>query len=158
MEPLIVYSYLPDEEPFYSERFEVLPLLCESRFDYSEGLAGVWDLDRTLVNVEHDMRVSDDLIQRILDDSHPLVTYAYTLFWASTRSKEHYAQRMNYGEWVREGAESADYSGIGFARIDPEVRTGPLGRSTWQHVDVEVNKVVAGRWAILWPEVFHDHF
>jgi len=121
----------------------------------------VWGTDATIVNVEHDMECSDELIQQLLDCPHPLCTHAYKLYWPSTHQvRPHYAQRdggPNYGEWIKEGVEWCGFTGIGFCKITPEARVSALVESPWQTVDCDVTKATEGPWHVHWPEVEHYH-
>ena len=161
---LVVSSYLPGGTPYRSERFRVRRVVCDDVYDYSRGVAAVWGRGETLVVVEHDMECSDDLIAELVDCPEPLCSHAYELFWPSTHKPvPHYAHRTGPqppagGEWVSEGDEWADFTGIGFCKIAPEARVRPLVESSWQHVDMAVNKAVEGRFHLHWPPITHDHF
>lgn len=168
---MILESHLPDEPPFASAVHTVKPITCSGPFDYWRGVLAAWNTDETLIIVEHDMECSDGLIQALIDDPHPLATFAYPLYWASTGKPDpQYAQRVGefppdrkyLGTPISEGDEWADYSGIGLCKIAPEARLelipyGDEPESHWQHVDMAVNAAVKGRWHVLWPEVDHRH-
>ena len=162
-DPLVVVSHLPHEIPFLSERFPSVNIWCEDDTDYWRGLLEHWDHDGPLVIVEHDMESSDDLIAELLDCPHPLCTHAYTLYWVSTGKPDPlYAHHVG-GVWIVEGRTDAEYSGIGFCKINHEVR-GPLvsidpARDMhWSHVDRAVNRAVTARWHVHWPGADHLHW
>jgi hypothetical protein len=124
-------------------------------------MQALWPSDKAIVNVEHDMEVSDELIQQLLDCPHPLCTFAYKLYWPSThQAQPHYAQRdggPNYGEWIKEGVECCGFSGIGLCKIAPEARACPLADSHWSTVDCAISRSTEGDWHVHWPEVEHYH-
>lgn len=160
-------SHLPGETPFASAIHTGKNIVCVEPFDYWRGIFEEWDTDRTLIIVEHDMEVSDDLIARLLAEPHPLVSFAYPLYWVSTgKGEPQYAQRVGdfppdrkyLGTPVREGDAWADFTGIGLCKISPQARQhGPPRQASWQHVDMAVNAAISGRWRVLWPEVAHFH-
>lgn len=165
--PLVVSSYVVGEtQPYRSERFPVwrIPCRADEPLDYWRGLSSVWDEGFSLFLVEHDSVVDDDLIQTLVDCKWRLATYAYPLHWPSThRVEPHFAQRTGLlppagGEWINEGDEWCDYTGIGFCKIAPEVRVGALEETHWSHLDASVSKAIVGRWRVLWPAIEHDHY
>lgn len=162
---LVVYSHLPSEDIYESELYEVAGIECVGNHDYWRGLERHWDKGQTLVIVEHDIGVSDDLIQGLLDCPHPQCTYAYKLYWPSTYTLgEHYAQRhgMN-GAWVEEGAPICDFTGIAFCKVAPGAfKRGSLTDEDheswhWTEVDIAVTKATEGPWHVHWPAVEHSH-
>jgi hypothetical protein len=162
---LILLSHLPDEKPFSSDRFDITYIECVQDSDYSRSAQAAWSVDEPLILIEHDMEVSDDLIQRLLDDLAPLVTHAYLLHWVSSGKPAAYCQRVGdfppgrryLGQPIEEGVTVADFTGLGFCKISPEARARPLEESSWQFVDTAVDAAVDGRWRVLWPEVEHHH-
>lgn len=162
---MILLSHLPGEKPFSSERFAIAHVECVDDFDYSRAVQAAWAMDEPLVLVEHDMEVSDDLIQRLLDEPAPLVTHAYLLHWISSGKPAAYCQRAGdfpagrryLGKPIAEGVSAADFAGLGFCKISPEARARPLDESSWQFVDVAVDAAIDMPWRVLWPEVEHHH-
>ena len=84
---LVLASHLPGEGYFRSERYQVRPLLCEGDRDYWRGLVLHWDHPGTLINVEHDVEVTDEHIDALLACDEPLCSWVYPLHWASTHQK-----------------------------------------------------------------------
>ena len=143
-EPVILASILPGEPIFESEQFEVWPIECVEPENYWEGVAEWWDSDRVIVNLEHDVECSDELIQTLLDCDCAFGTWAYWLGIPS--GGPHWAHRTGKqppcgGVWIETGDEWADFGGIGFCKITPEARVRPLRgpwdrkRQVWQDVD-----------------------
>ena len=155
-------SYLEGEPRFVSSVYETVNIEIRNDRSYWAGWSEWWDTDRTIVAVEHDVEISDELVDQIVSCKYPLATWAYQLYWPSVHGPSHYAQRTGLlppagGDWVTEGVEWCDYTGIGFCKIAPECRLFPLEESHWSHLDGAVSKAVVGRWRILWPEVAHYH-
>lgn len=137
----------------------MVELCCEGDLDYYEGVASLWESPETLILVEHDMEYSDDLVDGLLACPEPACTYAYTLYWASTHQAPHYAQRdgtLTAGRWLSKGERQAMFSGIGFCKITPGARTGPLEREHWALLDIKVNAAVRRPWHVH-REIEHYH-
>lgn len=151
---VVLASHLPGEGHFRSERFRVVSLPCEGDLDYSHGMQTLWATGKAICNIEHDMECSDELIQELLDCPHPLCTHAYLLYWPSThQAQPHYAQRhggTNYGDWIKQGEEWCDFSGIGFCKIVPQARVRPLVDSHWSIVDCAVTNATDAHWHVHW--------
>lgn len=159
-EAIVLASFLPGEEHFKSERFDVVPVCCVDPLDYWRGVEAHWGSDDTLCVVEHDMEVNDELISELLDCPHPMCSWAYWLGIPS--GGPHWSHRTGLkppcgGVWIQEGEEWADFGGIGFCKIAPEVRVRPLPESTWQFVDIAVFSAVDLRCHVHWPAVEHFH-
>jgi hypothetical protein len=157
---VVLCSHLTGEGHFQSERFEVVPIECVEPEDYRNGVAAWWEGDRTICNIEHDMEVSDELIQGLLDCPHPMCSWAYWLGLPS--GGPHWAHRTGRkppcgGVWVETGDEWADYGGIGFCKITPDARVRPLPEQTWQFVDIAVFEATDVRVHVHWPAVEHYH-
>jgi hypothetical protein len=168
---IVLVSHLPDASHFESERFDVVGIECSDPFDYWRGVEAHWASSETLCVVEHDMEVSDELIQSLLDCPHGLCSWAYWLGIPS--GGPHWAHRTGRkppcgGVWVETGDEWADYGGIGFCKITPEARVRPLAKAwdaeleawrphTWQSVDVAVFASIDVRVHLHWPAVEHQH-
>lgn len=161
-DPLIVLSHLPAEPPFRTDLSSVA-ICCESEFDYWRGIADAWGHGGPLVIVEHDMECTDELITELLDCPRSLCTHAYLLYWVSTgQADPHYAHHVG-GIWITAGGPDAEYSGIGFCKINPEARIplvslDPDHEPHWSHVDRAVNRAITCRWHVHWPGVDHNHF
>jgi hypothetical protein len=158
--PLVLASCLPGEDYVASERFAVVPIRCIDPLDYWRGVEVWWQSRRTIVNVEHDMECSDDLIQTLLDCPEPFCTWAY--FLGKPSGGPHWAHRTGRqppcgGVWIEEGDEWADFGGIGFCKIEPSVRVRELGEQTWQFVDIAVFASVQRQVHVHWPAIEHRH-
>jgi hypothetical protein len=157
---LVLASHLPGAGHFRSERFDVVGISCSDPLDYWRGVEAHWESDETLIVVEHDMQVSDDLIQGLLDCDCAFGTWAYWLGIPS--GGPHWAHRTGRqppcgGVWIEEGEEWADFGGIGFCKIAPEARVRPLPESTWQFVDIAVFASVQQQVHVHWPATAHHH-
>lgn len=159
---IVVASHLPGETPFTSTRWHVQPVECVGDFDYSRGLAAAWASNLTVVNVEHDLQVDDDLIAALVDCPEPLCAQTYPLYAASGAHGTDQGPIYPYvehepGDWVAEGVEFADFAAPGFMKARPEARTGPLPEKHWLGVEQATNYYVTGRWHLHWPPVRHNH-
>lgn len=162
---MILHTRLPGEPPLVSELFEVTSVECRDPFDYWAALNAVWGTDEQIAIVEHDMECNDGLLHRLVTHPRPLVTYAYTLHWASTHRPAAFAQRRGdfpagnryLGMPIGTGDAGADFSGLGFCKIEASARVRPLRRTSWQFLDTAVDAAIDGRWRVLWPEVEHHH-
>ena len=176
---VVVSSFLPGEEPFKSDVYAVLGVECVSEFSYWQGVSSVWQKGLTVVNVEHDMEFSDDLVAGLLDCPHDLCAYAYSVYptalgryiYCATRDRitdEEFDQGKRPG-WITGPADEwADWSSIGFCKIAPAAQTAPLDKMFWQWFEHCINRVTTAtvqqgslairrRWHIHWPEVQHHH-
>ena len=152
-EPVILASILPGEPIFESEQFEVWPIECVEPENYWEGVAEWWDSDRVIVNLEHDVECSDELIQTLLDCDCAFGTWAYWLGIPS--GGPHWAHRTGKqprcgGVWIETGDEWADFGGIGFCKITPEARVRPLEETDWTGVDCAVSRATDSRVHVHW--------
>jgi hypothetical protein len=172
VDPIVLCSYLPGEETFKSERFRVVPLECVDDLDYWGGLSALWETKHTIVNVEHDMECSDELIQQLLDCPQPLCTHAYRMKGENAPFCHRMGPLPPAGSildyWVK-GPEDewATYGGIGLCKITPEARVRDLEAREWPTLDIVVTKAVEGpevvpgsvkegrRWHVHWPEIGH---
>ena len=162
MTVVVVASYLPGEEPFSSERFHVRQVECQGDFDYSHGLAEAWVSDATVVNVEHDLEVSDTLIQNLIDCPEPLCAQTYPLYAASgahgtTDGPIYPYTATNPGAWVSEGTEWAEWAAPGFIKVTPDARVNPFPEKHWLTVEHATNYLTRGPWHLHWPPVEHHH-
>lgn len=168
---------LATDEPFRSERFDVRAPVLDGPNDYWHEMNPLWDSDVTLVNVEHDMQFSDELIAELLDCPHPVCTHtyrvgpaAYGLQYAHDISLvgwhppiEPLSQYSARGSrWVEPGDEFADFSGIGFVKIDRAARCAPLREDSWRGVEISVNRAINARWHLHWGSggvgIKHYHY
>lgn len=126
-------------------------------------MRGPWASNRVLVNIEHDMECSRELVAELLTCRHPLCTHAYRMYlprtyWAHGRVTDYRLRETGEGiQWAAEGQEWADWSAIGFCKVGPEARVAPLARTEWSGVETAVNLAVGERWHIHWPGVEHYH-
>lgn len=163
---VVCASHLSGAPWFVSERFTVAGIECADPLDYWRGLAAQWDGPAVIVNVEHDVAATDDLIAELLACPHPKCSYAYLLYWVSTGAAvPHFAQREGPqppagGRWISPGEEWCDYTGIGLIKVEPAARVRPLAESPWQHLDIQVSAATSGRWHVHWGDgqgVAHHH-
>lgn len=152
---LVVASHLPGEGHFRSEHFRVVPVCCVGEFDYHAALAAVWESDETIVNVEHDIEVSDEHVEALIDCPEPLCSWAYHCHWAST-GLPHDVIAAGTGrrdphtnpdpDCLTGGEEWANWSAIGLVKIAPEARIGPLRREPWQRLELSIHDAVKRPW------------
>lgn len=164
---VLIASHLPGEGHFHSSRFSIEPVRCEGPFDYWEGLAKYWDSDLTIVNLEHDLEVSDEHAQALIDCPHPACSWAYLVHWASTGLRSDviaagHGRRDPHSnpdpEFIREGEEWAAWSAIGLVKLTAEARIGSLRREPWQRLELSVHDAVKRPWHMHWPAVPHHHW
>jgi hypothetical protein len=156
----VIASHLDGEAHFTSNRFKVLPALCAGDHDYWRALAEYWDSGRTLVNVEHDIDVTDGHIAELLDCPHSLCSWAYECHFATT-GKPQSIVAAGTGDWAHHlqgGEEWADWSAIGLVKLTPQARTGELVGLPWGQLEKAVHKAVARPWHMHWPLVAHHHW
>lgn len=172
---IITSSYLTGEEPVKSERYDVHGIECKrehGEFDYCHGLQEAWMTDKTVVNVEHDMEFSDDLVDDLVNCPWPVCAFAYQVFptalqhWIYCATSEKSNGKLS---WLNRGDEWAYWSSIGFCKIAPIARIKPLDRLFWQWLEHSVNRVVGNymnaggagyNWHIHWNEghgIKHNH-
>lgn len=164
--PLIICSRLPGEGYYHSLHFETRPVLCSDDFDYWRGLSDVWESDRTLINVEHDVDVRERHLSELIACPHGLCSWAYRMHWASNGVGDLIAagtgdrDRVTNPDpgFLQGGEEWAAWSAIGLVKIAPEARIGPLRREPWATLELAVHDAVNGRWHMHWPEVPHWHY
>ena len=172
---IITSSYLTGEDPVRSERYDVHGIECKLKhgeFDYCQGLQDVWMTDKILVNVEHDMEFSDDLVDGLVNCPLPLCAYAYQVWPTELQRWIYCATSVKSNgnlSWLNKGDEWAYWSSIGFCKIASSARVKPLDRLFWQYTEHSVNRVVgkymdaggAGNdWHIHWNDgigIEHHH-
>jgi hypothetical protein len=148
--PLVIASYLPGEGHFESERFQVAGVECRDDYDYWAGLAALWDGPDTIVNIEHDVEVTDEHIAQLLDCPHPLCTWPYICHWISSGLAFPLFGVGTGKHRLWEPEEWAHWSVIGLVKITAAARTGPLRRETWQRVELAIESAVALPWHVHW--------
>ena len=174
---VITSSYLSGEEPLRSERYDVHGIECKDvrgEFDYCFGLQEAWMTDKIVVNVEHDMEFSDELVDGLVNCPWPLCAYAYQV-WPTALQRWIYCatSKKTNGllSWLNKGDEWAYWSSIGFCKVAPSARAKPLDLIFWQYLEHSVNRAVgkygdgkgAGLdWHIHWNEGigiehYHDY-
>jgi hypothetical protein len=138
--------------------------VCHDGFDYWRGLHQLWTQDVVVVNLEHDHDFTDAPVVDLLACPHPLCSHAYLMHipyehyahgWASDVPA--FRERAQGVRWIEQGDEWADYSGIGFCKITPEARVGPLRETEWNGLEMSVNACVRGPWHLHWPSILHHH-
>lgn len=163
---LVVCSHLPGEGHFDSELFRVVPRLCADLLDYWRALVSVWDSPSPIVNVEHDVAVTDEHIAALIDCPHPLCAWAYRTHWitngvgdliAAGTGRRDPATNPDPG-YLTGGEEWAAWSAIGLCKIAPEARVGPLRPEPWMRLELAVHDAVKRPWHLHWPPVAHHHW
>jgi hypothetical protein len=147
---VVLASHLEGEGHFRSERYTVKPALCRGDFDYAIALEALWDSDLTIVNVEHDIEVSDAHLDELVACPHGSCAWAYQCHWITTGHAEGIIA-AGTGEWAHHlqgGEEWADWSAIGLVKITPEARIEPLRCAKWQELEVRVHRAVARPWHV----------
>lgn len=149
---IILAGYLAGEGHFTSERYRVCAFECDNTFGYWRGLGEHWDDDDTLVNVEHDIAASDELIDDLLACPRDACTFEYVLHWPSCGVAEGVlAQKELGGEWC-------SFSGLGLIKLTPEARIAPLRKALWPRVEQSVHDSIRRPWHLHLPRVDHWHF
>ena len=155
-EPLILASYLPGEGHYRSEKYTVVPILCDTDIAYSQGLAAYWDHPGILVNLEHDLEVTDDQLAELIECGHPLCAAAYKCHWASTRAPVSVWAHTRDGVFVWAGDEWADWSAAGCVKMAPKARVGTIGECHWGRVENAIAHAVVGTWHLHWERDEHN--
>jgi len=157
--PLVVVSHLPGEGHFESDRFRVRPVECSGPFDYWRGLASAWDHPGALVNLEHDVAVTDEHIAALIDCPHSACSWVYRLHWRSSGVPGGRLSATVDDRPVLPGDEWATWSAIGLVKVTPAARIGPLRREPWQRVERAVADAVRGPWHLhTTPTLAHHHW
>lgn len=156
---LVVCSLLSGDRAFRSERHRVVTLPCRSDTDYSSGLGLLWRTSGAIINVEHDMECSDELIDRLLACPELLCTHAYRMHHLGGTYAQAVGRKAAHGGGrpVHGGETYADFSGIGFCKIAAPARAGCLERTRWDAVEMAVHGAIHGPWHVHWPEINHHH-
>jgi hypothetical protein len=166
---IVLASHLPGEGHFRSTEHTVIPIQCVGEHDYSRAWQQWWQTSHALIGVEHDHDPTDEQITELLDCPHPFCVFAYLLHIPSTGGPSHYAQRhggTNYGEWIEQGEEWCDFSGIGLCKIKPEARVRRLESSSWQEVDCRISDATDCKVHVHWKRdeqgnptgIAHHHY
>lgn len=155
---MVLASHLPGEGVFRSQRFEVVPILCQDDFDFWSGVAAYWETDATIVNLEHDIEATDDHLEALFDCPHPLCWWAYRCHWVTTHRADDTYPALVESRRVTPADEWADWAPLGLLKITPQARTAPLARTPWVQLERSVNAAVAPPYHLHWPEVQHHHW
>lgn len=167
MRAVVVATHLRGEGHLRSRRFDVRPVCCVDELGYWRALDGLWASGVTIVNVEHDMQVTDRHVAALLACEHPLCSWAYACHWASTglahdviaagTGMRDRATNPDPG-YLTGGEEWAAWSAIGLVKITAEARVAPLRCEPWPFVELAVHDAVKRPWHMHWPSVPHHHF
>lgn len=143
------------------------PVCCSDPFDYWGGLASVWEWDATLVNVEHDIELTDAHVAALIACPHDLCSWAYRCHWQITHiaggviaagagARDAAMQPDAY--YLQGGEEWAVWSAIGLVKITAAARVEPLERAPWNQLELAVEAAVRGPWHMHWPPINHWHW
>jgi len=157
-EAVILASHLPNEGHFRSSLVPTVSLPCLDDFSYWGGLERLWPCGRTIINLEHDLAVTDEHIRSLLDCNFWLCTIAYRVHWVTTGHPTSLFAHHRHGKPISRGDEWADFSGIGLCKIGRDARVGELRREPWPRVEMAVGDAVRGLWHVHWPEATHHHY
>lgn len=155
---VILASHMPDEGHLESERYRVVPIVCDDTFGYWQGLSQWWESDHTLINVEHDLEWSDEQISELVACPHPLCSWNYRCHWSSSGQVNGVLPHTMDGKFVEPGDEWADWSAIGLVKVTPQVRIAPLPKEPWQRVEKAIDEAVKKPWHLHGPELPHHHW
>lgn len=157
-EPVVLASYLAGEGHFTSDIHRVIPIRCDADEDYSLGVAAWWEHAAPIVNLEHDLEVTDREISDLLACPHSLCAHNYPMHWISTGNPNEVLPHTMNGKFVQEGDEWAEWSAIGLVKIALEARTGSLYPCHWHQVEDAIDKAVTGLWHLHGPPLKHHHW
>jgi hypothetical protein len=135
----------------------VADVVCDDSFGYWAGLDSIWGKGRTIVNLEHDVEFSDDLVAELLSCPRDLCAYPYTVRPASWPGLAYGAL---FSGWLTTEVPFAHFSAIGFAKISASVQTSPLAKRPWQRLEDSIHEAVARNqrlWHLHWPAIGHRH-
>ena len=160
MDCVVLASHLEGEGTFRSQKYEVLPWLCRDDLDYWRGYASLWESDRTIIGLEHDVEITDDHIADLLACPSILCLAPYPMHWCCTGMFEDVWPARNNGLFVKGGEPTAEQAAIGFCKITPEARIGPLEEAPWNRLEVSIEKAVQRPWCLRWfdPPLRHHHW
>ena len=117
MDAVVLASHLAGEGHFRSKRYRVQAWTCTADDDYWRGLASVWDSDLAIINIEHDVEVTDDDLSELLACPHGACSFMYPMHWACTGRFDDVWPARNNGLFVDEGTEWAEQCAIGCIKI-----------------------------------------
>jgi len=144
--------------------WELVNQLCVSSFDYSAGLAEVWDGDHDLIIVEHDNSPTPVMLAEMVACREPVCTRPYQIGPASSHQLVTFPSVRNGPSLPRVGEmiPTATHSSIGCTKYSPAWRAmvGRPERQLWYHVENSLNRLVAGNpgaWHVHWPMCGHGH-
>jgi hypothetical protein len=137
-------------------------VLCVDDYSYWRSLADVWESDRTILNVEHDIDLRERHLTELLACPRGLCSFAYRCNWASNGIPGGVIAAGTGPELgvdcLQGGEEWAAWSAIGLVKIAPAARIGPLRREPWASLERAVHDAVKRPWHVHWPEVPHWHW
>ncbi len=162
MNCVVLCSHLPGEGHFRSEHQTVVTIECVGDMDYYLGVERFWNSDRVIVNVEHDIEVTDEHISTLLGCPHPLCSWAYASHWVSTGKPYDVISAGNFGPngrtFLEGGEEWAEWSAIGLVKITPQARVGALLPRAWSTLELSIEDAVTRPWHMHWPPAEHHHW
>jgi hypothetical protein len=140
---------------YHSLHHETRAVLCSDDFDYWRALADVWESDRPICNIEHDIDVREHHLTELLACRHGACAWAYRCNWISTGipggviaagTGARDPQSNPDPGYLAGGEEWAAWSAIGLVKIAPEARIGPLRREPWGSLELAVHDAVKRPW------------
>ena len=167
---ILLASYLPGEGCcLRNSKHPVERIECVGPYDYWRGFLKHWDSDEVIVNVEHDLEISDEHIDALLDCPHPLCSVPYPCHWITTgMTRDVFAVGNDrwHGQFFFGGGEEwANWSAIGLVKIAPEARIAPLGMARWARLEIAIEEAIKPPWHLHWaepygtlPAVTHHHW
>lgn len=133
--------------------------MCTDLFDYWAGLQAVWGTGRTIINVEHDMEFSDDLVAELLSCPRELCAYPYEVRPGGWPQRVYSVSYIGWG--VDESIPYAIFSAVGFCKIAATAQVGSeLRKSTWMQLERSIHDAVITDqrlWHVHWPAIKHGH-
>lgn len=155
---IVLASHLPGDTPYQSQRFPVTPVECNSELDYWRGLHEHWGSSETIINVEHDIALTDQHLQTLAACPHPACAWAYVCHWVTTHLPPGtIAARHHNGRYLTVGEEWADWAPLGLIKLAGTARCAPLAATRWRELEQTVNTATRGPWHMHWPPVAHHH-
>lgn len=164
------YLFRPRLE-YYDLTHTVVLKNCEGDLHaYEEGLKDIWKAETDIVIVEHDMLVTTEQINDLLNCPYIACAHSYYIYPVTTGLKEpvfaHY-NRNDDGElvWLDEGEQWSQFAGFGCTKLGRMARREVSSweqnlKTGWRDLDSRVSRAFneAGlRFHIHWPTIEHDH-
>lgn len=182
---LLIHCYSPTERPkdqvetwsfletVRRERpaIDVVDIACVNEGDYPRAWVDHWDHPGTIVNLEHDLVPTLEALDELIECPQELCTQGYKIYPLSTARKgEVFAQRLaandpaRYDRWIAEGDLYADFTGLGFVKIDHQARSVLMppteDETTWTGWDFTLSNSfykLGKCWHVHWPAITHNH-